>query len=633
MDYHIFASLHADVRSALTHSDLLGALTATEGMLTAVTRWEDVQQVQDIRHSYQQMLQYLRQGTEDPERIALHQDFLRQLLLIAERTRYQYEMLYGNLPIHQTFRRLKGGHIASSMTSAALSWNQRFDRIWTSAQWGEEELQELLTFITTPQAPIEERAMAVSATMLSALQYFDPQKMSMLILLSRCCERSIRLRAQLSLILCVFIHEKYIKLFPTLGEDIRALISDEDVARQMRRFFRDIITASMAEDVSQKFSNELQGLSNISDPDAFKQQLEGKFKVFIDLQSAGTDLNIETFKVMSRQTPFFNPVAHWFCPFTPAHPEAVDIEMPRALEAMFRLGRHTDTDKYAFLMLLRGRNVQFQQDSEEPIPEELLASEVSDDKERELLQIRHLVFDHYRYFTLKVRNNQEANPFTTDDDILSHKFLSSLFCAEENLRRIIMQLIRAKRYSEAIPALQGIISQQPHHLWALKRLGECYYLEDNYHEAANAFSQAIQQAPDDDDLQLRYAICLVELHQESEALPLLYKLHYHDENNLTVRRFLARCLLIEGETSLACDHYHILTTSSEVKALDFFNFGHIFLLQNDLTSAMALYEQYLNLCSDKSGTLQHFFSADEEWLHSCGVSPSTLALISDALKG
>lgn len=632
MDYHIFSSLHSDVRTALMRSDLLGAITAIEGMLTAVTRWEDVQQVQDIRRSYQQMLQYLRQGTNDPERIALHQDFLRQLLLIAERTRYQYEMLYGSLPIHQTFRRLKGGHIASSMTSASLSWNQRFDRIWTSAQWGEEELQELLTFITTPQAPIEERAMAVSATMLSALQYFDPQKLSLLTLLSRCYERSIRLRAQLSLILCVFIHDKYLRLFPTLVDDIRTLIADEEVARQMRRFFRDIITVSMAEEVSQKFSNELQDLSNISDPDSFKQQLEGKFKVFIDLQSAGTDLNIETFKMMSRQTPFFTPVAHWFCPFTPAHPEAIDIEMPKALEAMFNLGRHTDTDKYAFLMLLRGHNVRLQQDSEEPIPQELLAIEVNDDKERELLEIRHLVFDHYRYFILKVQDKLEPNPFNPNVEILRHDVFSSLFHTEENLRRIIVHLIRAKRIIEAIPALKEILRQSPQQLWALKHLAECYYLRNDYQEAADTLAQAIQQAPDDEELLLRYAISLIKLHQESQALPLLYKLHYNDDKNLTVRRFLAHCLLIEGEISQACDHYHILTTSPQVIAQDFLNFGHAFLIQDDLTSALALYEQYIHLCSDKGDALLHIFSTDREWLLGCGVSPSTLAIICDSLR-
>lgn len=626
MKDEIFRLLESDACHALESNDLLAAANAIEGMLTAISSWGDMQELHDIRQSYATMLEYLREGSDDPQRTQMREDFMRRLILITERTRRSYN--------HAAYHQSDKNDTVDDIIAPDCSLEERYKRVASSGQWSQDDMELILTYITTGSTQPGEAPLMVSAVMMALLDYFDPNKMLLLCHLSHSPERPLRVRAQVGLVLVYLVKCRIIQYYPHILAEVRALVEDPETGSDFfdlqLALFSALNTPNATRDIEKRMDELTRDIDN---KDKALKGLKGMFHMVISAQEFGADLNYPSFQGMMRMCgDFFDDDAHWFLPFMRNLPELADITIPEALNNIFKLNRHSDTDKYAFVLILRGHKLEIKgmvdsEDNIHPIPTELLESE-----EEEQDYLRYYVYDVYRFFTIHREQNDDVNPFRQNVVLKKHDIFASLFNGETRTATLTKWLIHSRYHDDAISILEGMLRDKPNSPSLLRKLAYCYDQIDDYETACDYMSMAQFNAPDDIDLQKKYAEYLIRAGKESEATPILYEITFKHPDDIRTLRNLAWCLLKNGEVIEADKLYATITASSEAIANDYLNYGHALLLQGQLPMALDCYKRSLPPQSSNINIYNYLFVSDASWLKSRGITTGTMRMIVDALQ-
>lgn len=639
MTTKLYTQLCDDATLAISRSELLSTLKAAEGLLAIVNNWDDVQAVQDIRANYQQLLDYLRSGVEDPHRNEFRQDFMRRLIVIIERARHTYDMQCGEGMMAETRRELRRNHVAEDILSPELSANQRFERVWTSGQWTEAVLDNVLNFITSTECSYEESALIVSATMLSVQNYFDPNKMMLLALLCRGASQHIRVRAQLSLVLSVILQAERLKYFPEVRREIRELASDPEILQNFIHIQEVLLIAEASLEVNKRMLAELQHFPEMASGKIPGEEMMNKFTVLKEIHGRGCDLNIVSFTLMARRLSFFDTAANWFWPFSENHPALGGQPLPSMLHKLFSVAFPTATDKYGFVLLTNDKSIKFQnQDGEAlddaEIPPEALENDHDD--------WRYHCFDLYRFYALYRPAETTPNPFDGDLLLLNYEVLECFIRSDEVILDVATWLMHNSRYSAARILLESLIRRYPDALKVLRRLGKCCMELEDYPSALHYYKLALAQQTDSNELQIRVAQCLLLTEQFSEAMDIYYRLQYNNVDDDRIQRGMAWGLLSLGTLPGADEEARSglgkaiailqnLTAAPDVNSSDYVNLGHAMLLTGDMPAALLCYEQSLRMDEVEDDAEAFLFAEDQDWLYRRGIDSNTMQLILDAL--
>lgn len=621
MDKLTFNTLADDARLNICTGSLLKGINALEGMLTAIHGWEAMEQVRQVREAYNMMLSVLGKGVQDPDRMQHLCEFQRKLVLIMEAARHDYEV--------------------TESVNPSESPRHLFDFIRSSGQWTAADTENFLSFIASDNQCYEEKALIVSALTLAILRFFDPQKILLLCYLCRDLDERIRSRAQVGMALATMTQYDVVSLFPDVLSEVKSIVTDPSMRYELQQTQMLLYSALNTPEVSRRFEEEMNDLPEWIDreDEQGRKEIHRKFKIFIDLQGHGADLNMSSFNQMRRATNFFMTDANWFWPFTTNHPALKNITIPDAVHKLFRLGRHTETDKYALTLMLSAAHVHFEHEGgESDVMSELENLESIPDIDTEL---KHYIFDLYRFFTLR-SPKEYPNPFTHNLLMLDYAVFQPLYTREDDLVSLIRMQIYSHAYAQALPLLEKVSTANPESSWALQQLGHCYEALEDYKSAYVYYSSVLAYNPDDMKAQMKVANILVKCERESEALPMLYKLHYRHPDDLMVQRILAWCLIKSGETTEALDYFAKLMAINSTEYTDYQNAGHAYLLMNNAAKALSCYRKALQVMSeyapDKYQVEGHIdiypamFDSDDEWLMNRGVSPEVINLIADALS-
>lgn len=640
MTSELYTQLCGDATKAISRSELLSTLKAAEGLLAIVSNWDDVQTVQDIRANYQQMLDYLRSGVEDPHRSHLRHDFMRQLIVIIERACHTYDMQCGEDTMAETRRTLRRNYVADDVLSPLLTINQRFERVWTSGQWPESVLDGMLAYITSPDCTFEEGALIVSATMLSAQRYFDPHKLMLLALLCRGASHGIRVRAQLGLVLTIMVQAERLKYFPELVREIKELASDSEVRANFVHIQEVLLLAEDSLEVNRRMLAEMQSLPDMMAGHMAEEEAISKFTILKEMHGRGCDLNIVSFTLMARRLPFFDSAVNWFWPFSVNHPVLDGEPLPAMLQKLFTVAFPTDTDKYGFYLLTHDKPIKMQNQEGEPlddaeIPPEALQNDNDD--------WRYHCFDLFRFYSLYRPAESLPNPFTGDTLMPNYEAFEPFFCSDEDLLALATWLMQGQRYNSARILLLPLHERYPDSLKVLRRLGKCSMELEDYPMALQYYQLALEQQPDSTELLIRSAQCLLLTGQFGEAMDIYYKLQYERVEDERIERGMAWGLLslatqpgadAEERQGLpkAIAILQSLTAAPDVNSSDYVNLGHAMLLSGDMPAALLCYEQSLRMDEVDDAEAQAFlFAEDLDWLYRRGVDSNTMQLILDAL--
>lgn len=632
IDAELFHAIVQKAHDALAAYHLRKALDAVASMLVSQPNWDYVAQLQECQSNYEHLLNYLAKGVDDVERERLVHEIGRKVLAIMEKVRRDYDLANTYTPYVAAYEKLCESGADRNMLSGTLSLIDRFDSIWCSGAWTEDEADDILTYLTLGTPSYEEKALIVSATTLSLLTYFDARKLWLLCQLSREKKSQVRNRAQVGVVLSLACQRYALNYFPDLRAEISALSLDDEVAEELRAVYHAILAAQSTKSACERLAREFERLP-MEIPNSEEQaqgQLMGVFRVFMDGQEMGADLNYESFKELHKHSmEFFDSTCNWFWPFTMSHPLLEGVELPSHLNALFGLQRHTHTDRYAFMAMLRRKEVKLQMPEGEEDAERVL-SELQITKD-EKADIKHYVFDLYRYYTL-YPTGVKRHPFMADMSLMHNEELHALFIIPEAQIELIKLYMRAHRYEEAIPLLKRYLEKAPESAWALRSLGRCCYETGKFDDAYLYYTRVLAQTPDNEKIQNRIIKSLILSNREEEALPYLYKYQYNHPDSIDVLRDLSWCLLNTGDISTALGHLHTIIGSGDVQSPDYLNYGHALMAQGELPHAIEAYRKGLELSDCSFDTIVEVFNADSTLLRRLQVSSLSKGLVVEALS-
>lgn len=394
----------------LKQNRLKEAQTQAEAFITQTTDWSLNNRLEQNKTSYHYMLEYMRQGLEDPQRPALYRQLCTDLWEIADRTRilaldktssrYYHELRRGQAYLQEKpsletrLHTLEG--IADDIASyKQLSQNssipeelrkrheaigrQMFLDIWTSDPWTSEDVRQANLWSESNAVLTNDFCLMISAVGLSLLECFDPLKMQWLLQASVLPANAPSQRALVGIALALLRYAQRIESYPQLEKALTLHNEEYGLGRRLNTVLLQLLRSRDTERINRKMQEEIIpevmknkdlirrmrfGLDDEEDdanPDWMeaidKMGLNKKIQEMNELQLEGNDIYMSTFALL-KGYPFFQELSNWFLPFDKEHssisPELRQKEKPLqpiffALEAGF----FCDSDKYSMAFMLQ----------------------------------------------------------------------------------------------------------------------------------------------------------------------------------------------------------------------------------------------------------------------------------------
>ncbi|MCP4311812.1 MAG: tetratricopeptide repeat protein [Bacteroidetes bacterium] len=374
-------------------------------------------QQEHLEHTYEQMLNYMLEGVQDPERDRVYHKLLTSILELADRVRdlliekhsgwHTYilkteldrkQELTGKKVIENmddlSFKRELDEIIDESQVSPGANEERRrdvsmeiFRHLWLSNRYNEAENSLSAAILSCPDFLWYEKALYVSGILLSGLRYWDEEKVHRLIDFAGEQEQEVSARAVVALVILLDRYDDRIEFYPNiinrlklLQEELKLEQSFEKIALQMIRT-RDTleIGRKLQEDLMPEMAKlrpeleEKLKMDDISDemleegrnPDwesmfSESDDLYRKVDEFMKLQMEGSDVYMTTFAHL-KQFPFFNELTNWLVPFHRENPDLSEIYAARTdefdpaifVDGLIKTPFLCNSDKYSFILNLK----------------------------------------------------------------------------------------------------------------------------------------------------------------------------------------------------------------------------------------------------------------------------------------
>ncbi len=397
----------------LQQKRLKEAQSQLKAFLWDANNWELQERLEQAQTSYRYMLQYMRQGTEDPGRHRLYTRLLAETWEIADQAQlcllenvsscYYIRLRKGcryPVPVQSPGRILKeleacNDDLAVSLlnpgdvqtVSRVISRREAAQQdialsTWGNSAWSAEEDAEARLYLKSELISPVDLCLFTSMVTLSLMECFDPHKMSWM--LDACTHADVQVaqRALVGVALVLHRHPDRIPLYPALAARLSLLDEDGDFGKQLNRVYLQLLGSKETDKVDKKMREEIipEMMRNVNEagnimkidfenpsedndrnPDwekVFRRPgFEDKMRQMNELQMSGADVNMSTFAHL-KNYPFFRKLHNWLLPFDKRHSAIVgmygtepDKENP-TLALILRLGNYCSSDKYSLCLML-----------------------------------------------------------------------------------------------------------------------------------------------------------------------------------------------------------------------------------------------------------------------------------------
>lgn len=402
-----------DVYDLLKDGRIKEAIACLETKSKELQDWKLQSRLETLGTNYKYMLQYVQQGSEDPNLEEMYNKMLREAYACADQyhlksiidsgsqfslflkktmqsTTHSFKELndqLSNFSQELGMVELKYANEEERMEARkALYVNyenatiELFNKIFVSFNWTEEEKEQAFKLANDPIVPTNALAVMMSAITLSLIQMFDSHKYTLLINVYLTNEEEIvRLRALVGFLLASYFHMERLEYFNELDPIINAMYDSElPAAKQAFTVQMLFIITRETEKIGKKLNEEIIpnmmksiNLQQDNLKDLFSEEEEESnpeweeafnqtnkiMQELVDLQKEGADTYMSTFKYL-KTYPFFQQPAHWFYPFDRMIPEvnkALSRNIPlkgSLLDLMLNTQAFCDSDKYSFTFTL-----------------------------------------------------------------------------------------------------------------------------------------------------------------------------------------------------------------------------------------------------------------------------------------
>jgi tetratricopeptide (TPR) repeat protein len=374
-------------------------------------------QQEHLEHTYEQMLNYMLEGVQDPERDKVYNKLLSSILELADRVQdrlmeqhsgwhtyiLKQEMdrqqeLTGKRVIETmddlSFKRELDEMIDEGQESPHATDERRrklsqeiFRHLWLSNRYNEAENSLSATILSCREFLWYEKALFVSGILLSGLRFWDEEKVHRLIDFAGEEDQQVSARAQVALVILLYKHDHRIEFYPNIINRLNLLKEELQLEKNLEKIALQLIRTRDTLEIGRKLQEDL-----MPEMAKLKPKLEDKLKMddirdemleegrnpnwesvfsesddlykkvdeFMKLQMEGADVYMTTFAHL-KQFPFFNELTNWLVPFHNENPDLEEIYSSRSeefdpdifVDGLKKTPFLCNSDKYSFIFNLR----------------------------------------------------------------------------------------------------------------------------------------------------------------------------------------------------------------------------------------------------------------------------------------
>ena len=583
-------------------------------------------QQEHLEHTYEQMLNYMLEGVQDPERDKVYHKLLTSILELADRVK---DRLMDNHSGWHTYilkrevdrqQELTGKRVIETMDD--LSFKRELDEmidegrvspeadderrrklsaeifrhLWLSNRYNEAENSLSAAIISCRDFLWHEKALYISAILLSGLRYWDEDKVHRLIDFAGEEDQEVSARALVALVILLYQYDKRVEFYPNIIHRLKLINEELNLAQNLEKIALQLIRTRDTLEIGRKLQEDL-----MPEMAKLKPKLEDKLKMddireelleegrnpdwesmfsesddlyrkvdeFMKLQMEGADVYMTTFAHL-KQFPFFNELANWLVPFHNENPDLEEIYASRTdtfdpdifVDGLKKTPFLCNSDKYSFIF-----NLRFLPEEQKKMlstaflmemegMQEMLEDEklTSGDFTTRTVFIQYIQ-DLYRFFKISPFKNEFEDVFGGKLDLYRSDFFAQLVEDDSITRNIAEYLFEKDHFEEALDIFQMLLEKQANDRELLEKAGYCLQKMGNFREAVG-FYQRISLSGELNLWTLKnLGICYRKYGEYKDALEVYEKASVLQPDDQTIESLIGFCHLKLGSYDTALKHY------------------------------------------------------------------------------
>lgn len=611
---------YAIIQENIKNKFILRAITDLKNLVVEIGTKKYDLEIENIETNYMYMLQYLKDGINDPQRNDIYNKILLSLYSISDKIKrdslFETEptLYYGNcrvvkamgtsLPILiEKYNELKSKVELCSLDNGNSKNLQSFKIKKEEIEsdifkyiWSQSLIDDSLKDIINKDEYEEYfKDLIISSLLLSTMEFYDENKINVLFdAYENSSSVLLQTNALIALVILSLIYNDRIKLSKYISHRITLLQDNSTFMHDLKSIAIQFIKSQDTERITKKMQDELIPQLMKLSPGLYKkfkssnkpltdEDLQGnpdwqniledsginkKLQELNDLQMEGADVLMGTFAHL-KSFPFFQNISNWFIPFHKDHSLlSSDGINPKIADTIIKAPFLCNSDKYSFLIATLSvpenqKELMLSQFNSQALDmKELKASELSTpEKERDKAIAAHIQ-DLYRFFKLFNRHIEFSDPFSYRLLIDPSELLDLLVKDSKTLEIISELYFKRESYNEAID-LYTILS------------------------AANGPKGALYQ---------KIGFCYQNLGNYDRALDNYLKSDIINSNNSWTLKHIALCLKLKGNFGEALKYYKRAEELQPENMSLLLNIGHTLLELDNVQEALKYYYKvdYLN---------------------------------------
>ena len=611
----------------LEQKRLKEAQVQLEAFLWNCNDWTLRNRLEQAKVSYQYMLQYMRQGINDPERQKLYRQLLAETWELAEQTRISLldevsTRYYHSL--HKNKKNMVAGYGMSSWLKVLESFpddmavcqlmpdnKQSLDSAlqrhegtaqylflttWGNSGWTAEEEQEARLYLESELLPVNDLCLFTGAILLSLMECFDPRKFSWLLDAATHADTQVNQRALVIIAIILHIHSSRLRLYPELMAKLSLLDEDGSFGKQLNRVYIQLLRSRETEKIDKKMREEIipEMMKNVTimrnmkygfeenideddrNPDwekAFEESgLGDKIREMNELQLEGADVYMSTFAQL-KSYPFFQNPHNWFYPFDMHHSSIIKefgfkpTGDNAILSLILQSGFFCNSDKYSLCFTMAH------------IPQSQRTMMLSQMTSQDL----DALMDESKSSALR--------QYAERPDVISNQYVHDLyrFFKLSQRRHEFRDIFKEEIALHRIPALKDILCKPE----LLITIADFHFRKEHPAEALELYKELIALNHANADIFQKAGYCLQKEKRYKEAIDAYLKADVLKPDHVWTIRHLATCYRQIRDFASALEYY------KKVEAIQPENHNILFYAG----SCLAELERY-------EEALQYFFKLD-----------------------
>jgi len=525
MDYTLIDKKYYHCCRLITEKRLREAFVVLQELADESHNSDLLAQLENHRETYRNILKYSFGEVEDPRKTEVYYRLLRSVIELADlvyESLLTSRLLVSYYSLKQEIERkppltaadstrmietLAWEHELAGMYNpdnenevidAGLKQKEReknlhhlFNLLWLTDKYREAEKELVLQMIASKTLPWYDKALMISALILSLQRCFDETKIELLVSAYLAGENQVWQRALVGLIITLYQHHQRLYLYPEIQNLLGQLKETPGIDKQIEAIVIQFIKSKDTEKITRKFQDEIlpemaklqsriydkldlqnivkDPLSEEKNPDwehVFEDtpNLYNKLEEFSMLQMEGSDVFMSTF-AMLKNFDFFREFSNWFLPFYKENPgvqQALHDEKGQTdtlgfAEAMEKSVIMCNSDKYSFClnvqrlpemqrgMMLEMFNMELKSMDEVAQEDELLLKPSAD-----RVIFTQYIQDLYRFCKLHPQKHEFYDVFATPFDLHKTECFRFLITDPAIYRNIGEFYFEKEHYPEAI---------------------------------------------------------------------------------------------------------------------------------------------------------------------------------------